>query len=513
MATTILTPAENRFLQLSQPALQLTELTRVMPLLRDHPTIKDSSDFLSRSTRQLLLDQRVNWLVQGSDVWKLLARLPYAINASDRRADWHHCALCHKPVRYEYHVVLRTDGHEILVGSECVKKFMSDEMQYLMTITTEDNFHAVAQYDDLTAQYPQVPEILWDQKALPHLPQQHRRRQHWVKNGTKTTVTSYLKHRQQTLPETQLSPYLAEYTQLQAVDRQMAERQQVQQQHAVQQQAQLAEKEAAAAWQAADQAQLTAEQQLRASTSYQTYLQAVAALMVQHLPLPQFKQRLRGITMPPALGQLVNSYQLGVMATEFARAGQITATRLQIVPRYLVADLNRFSRQLAAQRQRDWDDDVFNAALGFELTADQRRQRLTQLRDCWEGRQLSDACYATLLRLRESWQQSPVIPATWPEKLRQAFQVRLAEQPATGWVPAKKNHVTPSQLRQLITSQADFATVVAQYHRLYALPTATEAVTLSALHRYYLVKADQRAGRAKATAKLVTELLKETVDD
>ncbi|WCJ47964.1 hypothetical protein OE230_03450 [Levilactobacillus brevis] len=183
MATTILTPAENRFLQLSQPALQLTELTRVMPLLRDHPTIKDSSDFLSRSTRQLLLDQRVNWLVQGSDVWKLLARLPYAINASDRRADWHHCALCHKPVRYEYHVVLRTDGHEILVGSECVKKFMSDEMQYLMTITTEDNFHAVAQYDDLTAQYPQVPEILWDQQALPHLPQQHRRRQHWVKNG------------------------------------------------------------------------------------------------------------------------------------------------------------------------------------------------------------------------------------------------------------------------------------------------------------------------------------------
>ena len=513
MATTILTPAENRFLQLSQPALQLTELTRVMPLLRDHPTIKDSSDFLSRSTRQLLLDQRVNWLVQGSDVWKLLARLPYAINASDRRADWHHCALCHKPVRYEYHVVLRTDGHEILVGSECVKKFMSDEMQYLMTITTEDNFHAVAQYDDLTAQYPQVPEILWNQQALPHLPQQHRRRQHWVKNGTKTTVTGYLKHRQQTLPETQLSPYLAEYTQLQAVDRQMAERQQVQQQHAVQQQAQLAEKEAAAAWQAADQAQLTAEQQLRASTSYQTYLQAVAALMVQHLPLPQFKQRLRGITMPPALGQLVNSYQLGVMATEFAWAGQITATRLQIVPRYLVADLNRFSRQLAAQRQRDWDDDVFNAALGFELTADQRRQRLTQLRDCWEGRQLSDACYATLLRLRESWQQFPVIPATWPEKLRQAFQVRLAEQPATGWVPAKKNHVTPSQLRQLITSQADFATVVAQYHRLYALPTATEAVTLSALHRYYLVKADQRAGRAKATAKLVTELLKETVDD
>lgn len=333
MATTILTPAENRFLQLSQPALQLTELTRVMPLLRDHPTIKDSSDFLSRSTRQLLLDQRVNWLVQGSDVWKLLARLPYAINASDRRADWHHCALCHKPVRYEYHVVLRTDGHEILVGSECVKKFMSDEMQYLMTITTEDNFHAVAQYDDLTAQYPQVPEILWDQQALPHLPQQHRRRQHWVKNGTKTTVTGYLKHRQQTLPETQLSPYLVEYTQLQAVDRQMAERQQVQQQHAVQQQAQLAEKEAAAAWQAADQAQLTAEQQLRASTSYQTYLQAVAALMVQHLPLPQFKQRLRGITMPPALGQLVNSYQLGVMATEFARTGQITATRLQIVPR------------------------------------------------------------------------------------------------------------------------------------------------------------------------------------
>ncbi|MCF7523022.1 hypothetical protein L3X07_06025 [Levilactobacillus brevis] len=160
---------------------------------------------------------------------------------------------------------------------------------------------------------------------------------------------------------------------------------------------------------------------MRASTSYQTYLQAVAALMVQHLPLPQFKQRLRGITMPPALGQLVNSYQLGVMATEFARTGQITATRLQIVPRYLVADLNRFSRQLAAQRQRDWDDDVFNAALGCELTADQRRQRLTQLRDCWEGRQLSDACYATLLRLRESWRRVPGYSGNVARKAETSF--------------------------------------------------------------------------------------------
>jgi len=111
MVTTLLTPAENRFLQLSQPALQLPDLTRVMPLLREHPTVKTTSDFLTRSARELLTDQRVDWLLQGSSVWKLLARLPYAINVSENRTDWTHCALCHKPVRYEYHVVVKKLEH------------------------------------------------------------------------------------------------------------------------------------------------------------------------------------------------------------------------------------------------------------------------------------------------------------------------------------------------------------------------------------------------------------------
>lgn len=507
MTTTLLTPAQNRFLQLTQPALALPALTRVLPVLRDHPTVKDTSDFLTRSTRELIQEQRVDWLVTGSLAWKLLARLPYAINASDRRADWHHCALCHKPVRYEYHVVLRATGREILVGSECVKKFMSDEMQYLMAITTEDNFHAVAQYDTLTDHYPVVPEILWRKDALPQLPADHRQRQRWVHKGTKATVTGYLRQRTQTLPETQLAPYLTEYDHLRTVERRAVttqrERERVKQQRAQD----LATKEAQVAWETANAAQSTAEKKLRQSAAYQTYLAAVAALVTQHLTLAAFKQRLATIEMPSSLRRLVNSYQLGVMATEFARTGQITAARLQIVPRYLVADLNRISRRLAAQRQRDWDDDLFNAAIGFELTARQRQAQLEKLRQCWEGRQIPETVYPQLLAVKQQVTQGRPLPENWPAGLTHAFQQRLDRQPATGWVPARKNHVTPEQLHQLLAEKADFAAVATAFHRLYALPNAEEAVTLSALHQYYLLESDRQAGRAAATQKLVAQLL------
>lgn len=507
MATTLLTPAQNRFLQLTQPALKLPALTRVLPVLRDHPTVKDTSDFLTRSARETIQEQRVDWLVTGSLAWKLLARLPYAINASDRRMDWHHCALCHKPVRYEYHVVLRATGHEILVGSECVKKFMSDEMQYLMAITTEDNLHAVAQYDTLTAQYPVVPEILWTKAALPHLPQTHRRRQRWVRNGTQATVTGYLRHRTQTLPDAQLAPYLTEYGQLQSADQQ-AERAQREQVQVKQRAAQdLAVKEEQAAWEAANSAQSAAERDLRASAAYQHYLAAVADLLTQHLTLTVFKQELAAIPMPAPLRKLVNSYQLGVMATEFARTGQIKAARLQIVPRYLVADLNRVSRRLAAQRQRDWDDDVFNAVIGFDLPVAQRQARLGDLKRSWEGRQVPETVYPQLLTLKDCLEQGQSLPTDWPARFRQALQQRLDRQPTTGWVPARKNHVTPPQLRQLVNGGNDFAAVATAYHRLYALPPADEAVTLSALHRYYLLDQDRRAGRTAATQRLVTQLL------
>ncbi|WP_341779339.1 hypothetical protein [Levilactobacillus sp. HBUAS70063] len=509
MATTLLTPAQNRFLQLTQPALELPALTRVLPVLRDHPTVKDTSDFLTRSTRELIQEQRVDWLVTGSLAWKLLARLPYAINASDRRVDWHHCALCHKPVRYEYHVVLRATGREILVGSECVKKFMSDEMQYLMAITTEDNFHAVAQYDALTDRYPVVPEILWTKDALLHLPQDHRQRQRWVRNGTKTTVTGYLRRKTQTLPEMQLSPYLTAYDRLQAVERTAVAAAQ-QQAQAQQQQAQdLATREAQAAWEAANAAQTTAERQLRASTAYRQYLAAVADLLTQHLALGEFKERLASIAMPAPLHRLVNSYQLGVMATEFARTGQIKAARLQIVPRYLVADLNRVTRRLAAQRQRDWDDDVFNAAVGFDWSAEQRRTQLDLLSQSWEGQQVPASVYSELVTLRTRLDQGATLPTVWPERLRQAFQQRLAAQPATGWVPARKNHVTPAQLRQLVQGRNDFNEVKAAYQRLYALTPQAEAVTLSALHRYDLMVRDRQANRLSATQRLVEQLLKD----
>ena len=509
MATTILTPAENRFLQLSQRALALPGLTRLMPLLRDHPTIKDSSDFLPRSAREALLEQRVDWLVQSSEAWKLLADSPYVINPSNNRLDWRHCALCHKPVRYEYHVVLRKDGHKIIVGSECVKKFMSDEMQYLMTITTEDNIHAVAQYDDLTAHYPQVPEILWDPEALPNLPQTHQRRQHWVRHGTKDTVTGYLKRPQTTLPEIQLKPYLTEYDVLTGIDQEAATAAQQAAQRRAEREKQLAEEEAQAAWQHAEHQESTAVQELRASAPYRSYLQRVADLITRHLPLAEFKEKVAALTMPASLKKLVNSYQLGVMATEFARTGQIQAARLQIVPRYLVADLNRASRQRAHQRQRDWWDDLFNAAIGFDLTPAERTASLAKLQQPWEGQQVPASVYRDCETLRARLTAGDALPTAWPETLRQAFTQRLAVQPANDWVPAKKNHVTTTQLRGLVREHTDFDQIKRAYHRLYALPAGAEAATLSALQQVALRRADERENRENVTQSLVRKLLDE----
>ena len=507
MATTILTPAENRFLQLTYPALADPALTRLMPVLRDHPTVKTTSDWLTARAKQAVAASRIDWLVQGSLAWKLLADSPYAINPSDQRGQWHHCALCHLPVRYEYHVVLRSDGREIVVGSECVKKFMSDEMQYLMTITTEDNFHAVAQYDALSAQYPQVPEILWTPDALPHLPSNQHARHRWVRRGTKSTVTGYLKRRTTELPDRQLSPYLQGYADLQAKNAAAQAALDQQRQRRALQEHQAAERAQQRAWQAAADAQTTAEQQLRQSREYQTWLTAVARLVVERGPLGVFKQRLAAVPVPKSVARLVNSYQLGVMATEFAHHGRIQAERLQIVPRYLVADLNQRSRQLAAQRQRDWYDDLFNAAVGFDLTPSNRQRRLADLQASWEGRQLSANVYADLATLRDRLDQAQPLPDGWPDALRQAIQRRLDQQPAQGWVPARKNHVTPAQLRALVPDATTFATVEQRYHRLYELPADQAAVTLSALAQYYLVAQDRQAHRQAATQALVRQLL------
>ncbi len=509
MATTILTPAENRFLQLSQPAIQVPELTQVLPTLRDHPTIKDSSEFLTRSTRQILLDQRVNWLIQGSLAWKLLARLPYAINDSDQRQDWHHCALCHKPVRYEYHVVLRITDREVLVGSECVKKFMSDELQYLMTITTEDNFQAVTQYDALTAEHPEVPEILWDREALSNLPKELQPQRHAVRQGTQATVTGYLRRRQISLPERQLAPYLHDYRGLQTINHRATADLEEQRRRAQQQAQNLVEREAQAAWDAANAAQTTAEQQLRQSTGYRDYLRAVAALIADRKDLTIFKQQLTQVIQPRQLKRLVNSYQLGVMATEFSRTGQIKAARLQIVPRYFVADLNRVTRRLAAQRLRDWQDDLFNAAVGFDLGPDERQQSLATLQQSWEGQQVPATVYQDLMTLRAQLAADRELPPSWPAALRMAFTHRLAVQPLTGWVPAKKNHVTPHQLQQLVCHSNDFAQLTQAYHRLYALPARDEAITLSALAQAQLRLEDQQAGRSQATRNLVDRILSE----
>lgn len=513
MTATILTPAENRFLQLSYPALSIPALTRLMPQLRDHPTVKTTSDFLTRSAKADLAANRVDWLVAGSAAWKLLARLPYKVNGSEQRRDWRHCALCHLPVRYEYHVVLRLNGREIVVGSECVKKFMSDELQYLMTITTEDNFHAVAQYDQLTDRYPQVPEILWAPDALPDLPKRHRAQQTRVRRGTQTTVTGYLKHRTTVLPDSQLAPDLRGYTQLQALDHQAHQRAVAQRHTRDARDRQVAEQAQQRAWQQADRAQDTAQERLRQSADYQRWLNRVATVLVERLPLVEFKAQLTHIEVPAAVQHLVNAYQLGVMATEFTHQGKIKAQRLQIVPRYLVADLDDRARSLAQQRQRDWNDDVFNATLGLALTPAQRRAQLATLRQTWEGRQLPATIYAELAAFRAHVTRPVQLPTSWPEPLRQAFQTRLVAQPVDGWVPAKKNHVTPQQLRHLGQATTDWATVQARYQRLYALPPAAEAVTLSALEQYYLQQRDQRQGRQAATQQLLQNLLTDSPEN
>lgn len=507
MPTTILTPAENRFLQLTYPALADPALTRLMPGLREHPTVKTNSDWLTGRAKEAVAAGRIDWLVQGSLAWKLLADSPYKINPSQDRSLWRHCALCHLPVRYEYHVILRRNGREIVVGSECVKKFMSDEMQYLMDITTEDNIRAVAQYDALSAEHPEVPEILWNEEALPHLPQTQHAQKRWVKRGTKSTVTGYLKHKTTVLPEKQLSPYLSGYADLQAKDQvaAAAERRQREQRVAAEQVA--AERAQKAAWREAASAANTAEQRLRQSTAYRQWLTAVAHLVVAREPLATFKNRLAGIAMPRAVEKLVNAYQLGVMTTEFAHHGQIQAARLQIVPRYLVADLDRRSRQLAAQRLRDWYDDVFNTAVGFDLPVEQRTQRLAQLATSWEGRQVPANVYSELADLRSRLTAGEALPTTWPKAFRQAMQRRLDRQPTTGWVPARKNHVTPEQLRQLVPQATSFATVAQRYQRLYDLPAEQAAVTLSALEQYYLRERDRAAKRGAATQRLVAELL------
>ncbi|GEO69536.1 hypothetical protein [Levilactobacillus acidifarinae] len=509
MAPTILTPAENRFLQLSYPALSLPELTRLMPRLREHPTVKTTSDFLTRGAKQDLTANRIEWLVAASAAWKLLARLPYKINTSEQRRDWRHCALCHLPVRYEYHVVLRLNGREIVVGSECVKKFMSDEMQYLMTITTENNFHAVAQYDTLTAKYPQVPDILWTKDALPHLSQPQRHEQTRVRRGTQATVTGYLKRRTTVLPEPQLAPDLQAYTRLQKLDRAAQQRQLARQQTQVAQTQRATEQAQQRAWQVATQTKETAQLQLRQSTEYQRWLAQVAALMVERLTLREFKTQLATLDVPQAVTRLVNAYQLGVMATEFTRQGQIKAQRLQIVPRDLVADLDQRTRALAVQRQRDWNDDVFNATLGSDLTPVQRVSRLTALQHIWEGRQIPAAIYEELAHFKATVTRPVSVPVDWPEPLRRAFQQRLARQPADQWVPAKKNHVTPQQLRQLGRQSADWPTIKTAFQRLYALPAPEEAVTLSALEQYYLRQRDRRRQQATQTQRLLQSLLEE----
>jgi hypothetical protein len=318
-----------------------------------------------------------------------------------------------------------------------------------------------------------------------------------------------LQHRRTTLPETQLQPYLSEYDTLTTLDHEAAAVAKQAAQRRADRERQLAEEEAQAAWDHAQHQESAAVQALRTSAPYQTTLQRVAELIVQHLPLAEFKVQLAQVPLPPQLKKLVNSYQLGVMATEFDRQHQITATRLQIVPRYLVADVDRLSRQLAHQRQRDWDDDLFNAAVGFDWTRDQRQARLDQLRQPWEGRQVPAAVFKDCLTIRERLSAGQPVPATWPAALRRAFAQRLAVQPQTGWVPAKKNHVTTAQLRQLAHSHPDFPAVATAYHRLYALPAATEAATLSALQQYYLLLADKRAERQNVTHALVQKLLED----
>ncbi|MFC6164895.1 hypothetical protein ACFP3T_09465 [Lactiplantibacillus dongliensis] len=499
--TTLITPAENRFFLLSEQARRHTTLQQISGLLRDHVTVKADSDFLPITVRNLIMHDHADWLTACSQEWQLLASLPYVVTASDDRKAWHHCELCHKPVRYEYHVQNKRNHQELIVGSECVKKFMNAETRYLMVITTEDNFYAAAQYQTLTAQVPVVPTIMFKQPLLPQLPSDIRPQVHQVRTDTSTTVTTYLRRKTAELPLLALKPTLRTYDQLVVQEKQaIADRV-----AATKKQHQLAQQQAQ---QSAQQAAVKAETDLRQSQPYQHYLKRLAAIIVERPARNTAKGQFSKLNMTPPLKTLLNSYQFGLMVTEYAQTGRIQVRRLAMLNRDFVADLDQVTRTLDQQQTTRFYDDVFNSCWGWTY-----HQATAQLAD-WQrllatrwGAKLSLAWFEQLARLTSAITIKAALgDAATP--LKTALTKRLAEQPQL--TPIPRTRLSKAELREFCQRElaaSDSSTVFKQtFDRYYQLAPARQALYHETLGYYYV--AQHSSGDHQAALQRLQWLLK-----
>jgi len=482
--TTLITPAENRFFRLSEQARRNTTLQQISGLLREHVTVKVDSDFLLDTVRNLIMHDHAAWLTACSHEWQLLASLPYVINPSDNRRQWQHCELCHKPVRYEYHVQNKHDQRELIVGSECVKKFMNAETRYLMVITTEDNFYAVAQYQDLTAQVPVVPTIMFKQPWLPKLPETHQAQARAVRQTTSQTVTTYLKHRTKILPLTALKPTLKTYDDLvqleadtiKAEEAAEAEKVVVAQQHARATAQQVAQAD---------------EQDLRQSQAYRQYLRQLAGIIVQRPTRVVAKQMFDQLKAPSLKRPLVNSYQFSLMVTEYVQTGQIQVRRLAMLDRQFVTDLNQLTRQLDQRQTTRFYDDVYNSCWGWDYhhSADQLAdwQRLlgtrwaTKLTLAW----FQQAAQLTTPATIETWLKDHAEPA-----LLKQLTKRLADRPELTGIA--RTRLKRSELREFchreLVASPDMATFIQRFDQTYQLSAPKQALTQETLAYYYIAK-------------------------
>ncbi|BDZ29657.1 hypothetical protein RA086_00595 [Lactiplantibacillus sp. WILCCON 0030] len=501
--TTLITPAENRFFRLSEQARRTTSLQQLSGLLREHVTVKVDSPFLIDTVRNLIMHDHAAWLTACSHEWQLLASLPYVVNPSDDRQHWQHCELCHKPVRYEYHVQNKHDQRELVVGSECVKKFMNAETRYLMVITTEDNFYAVAQYQSLTAQAPAIPVIMFKQPWFTALPATHQAQAQLVRHETSQTVTTYLKRRTQTLPLTALAPNLKRYTELVALETATVTAQQA---------AQAAKKVATQRQQreTAQQVAQSAEQDLRQSQAYRQYLRQLAGIIVQRPTRPAAKQQFSQLTPPATKRPLVNAYQFGLMVTEYAQTHQIQVRRLAMLDRQFVAALDQQTQQLDAQQTTRFYDDVFNSCWGWNY-----HQKADQLAD-WE--RLLATRWGTKLTLAELKQATELTSVdhiqAWltthaDTELASQLRQRLEASPKLRCLP--RTRLRRSELREFcrreLATSLDLDTFIQRFKQIYQLSAPKQALNEETLAYYYIAK--QHSGDHQAALAQLKMLLTE----
>ncbi|CAJ1224756.1 hypothetical protein [Lactiplantibacillus xiangfangensis] len=482
--TTLVTPAENRFFLLSERVRRQSSLQQISPLLREHVTIKADSDFLKPTVRNLIIQKHADWLTACSHEWQLLASLPYVINPSESRTQWRHCELCHKPVRYEYHVQNKHNHQELVVGSECVKKFMNAETRYLMVITTEDNRNAVQQYQTLTEAVPVVPTIMFKQPWLPDLPVSQRPQAQQLRQTTTDTVTTYLRRRTTKLPLRELRPAEQTYQRL-AADEQavVAAEKHAAQQRLVQDQQQRQID--------AQQSVNAAEQKLRNSRAYRRYLSQLAAIIVTRPERPEAKQRFEKLTVPAMSKTLVNSYQFGQMVIEYRQTGRIQVRRLAMLDHQFVQDLDQTTRELDQRQTTRFYDDVFNSCWGwtYHQAANQRADWQRLLTTRW-------ASQLTLTWFEQLCDQSTVTQIeTWlgahaTETMQRELGRRLAANPELGVIARQR--LTKGELqtfcrRELATSEtmADFNQ---RFDQQYHLAMERQAELHETLSYFYVAQ-------------------------